>query len=142
MSHFGLKPLKNKDLNRFSRCWSLQGDAHAHSLKGKVHAHLLHQMSEKFKQLLQGDITLRIVYLLREISRTLALHCALDGAPRPAPGLVLHGVLSGGDVTAPSINLDSIKLKRRVASPHHSSRGRHIPEHAQFDFVAKHTLLL
>ena len=82
------------------------------------------------------------VYLLREISRTLALHCALDGAPRPAPGLVLHGVLSGGDVTAPSINLDSIKLKRRVASPHHSSRGRHIPEHAQFDFVAKHTLLL
>ena len=31
-------------------------------------------------------------------------------------GLVLHGLLSGGDVTAPSINLDSIKLKRRVAS--------------------------
>ena len=91
-----------------------------------------------------SEVISHYVYLLREISQTLALHCALDGAPppRPAPGLVLHGVLSGGDVTAPSINLDSIKLKRRVASPHHSSRGRHIPEHAQFDFVAKHTLLL
>ena len=63
-----------------------------------------------------SKVILHYVYLLREISQTLALHCALDGAPRPAPGLVLHGVLSGGDVTAPSINLDSIKLKRRVAA--------------------------
>ena len=55
-----------------------------------------------------------IIYLLWEISRTTALH-----------SFYTVFVLSGGDVTAPSINLDSIKLKRRVVSPpHHSGRDR------------------